>query len=67
MTIRSCVVDLQTNVVTNIIERGGVVPENCEEHPPEGCIWVDDEIASIGWTWDGAQLQEPQGEEPLTA
>lgn len=64
--LRTCVVNLQTNLVENVIERGGEIPSNCKEDSaaPKGYAWVEHQTAGIGWLHVDGQLLAPPVSEP---
>ena len=65
--IRTCVVNLSSNLVVNVIERGGSVPANCTEDsaPPPGHAWIVHASAGVGWSHAAGTLVPP-AEPPQT-
>ena len=57
---RVVIIDESTGTVLNVCE---LVRDADGLHPhwpaPEGCILIDNEVAGIGWTWDGADFIAP--------
>ena len=55
--MRVCIV----NVATNIVENVGVMGEGPSQPltPPPGYLWVFDENAGRGWTYNGTALVPP--------
>ena len=57
---RVAIVEIATGVVLNVCE---LDRDSDGLHPhwptPEGCLLVDSETASAGWTWDGTKMIEP--------
>jgi hypothetical protein len=60
--VRTCIVDTDENQVINIIEY-----DEFPDSPPPGYsdkfIAVASDIAQIGWTWDGENLNPPPVDE----
>lgn len=66
--MRTCIVNLKTNLVENVIERGlmPVEPETLDgrryvEHTsaPDGFLWIDSDTAQIGWLYVNGALSAP--------
>ena len=61
--IRHCIIDLQKNEVTNVIDYDEVISGT----PPgmtEDFLAVASDTAQIGWLWAGQELHPPKSNEP---
>ena len=58
---RTCVIDIKTGEVVNVLELGGEVPANCAPAvaPPDGFLWIEHERAGRGWRFVGGAFIEP--------
>lgn len=56
--IRTCIVDINLGEAINIIDYDQM-PENPPPGYGDGFVAVASDIAQIGWTWDGEDLNPP--------